>query len=421
MDQRKQNKTAKAGQSSNKNQPMSKSAKRRARKTNANAPYSSNSMYPHIQAPGVSSKNIVSSQYKAATRSLTSVRVSKDGLSFLKCAFAPPDFASNDVKGVPDNFGGNSLVKKHRLVRAHNFTTASTDTYVLLLPTPGYAYWTATVTAGTSVLFNTDFTGVPYSDFSSMFNPSGTAGASMADVVNKFRYVSNHIEIVPTTNSMNWSGSVQAFKFPIAMVIRQNNYVTAGATQNLMSVTGLQSVNATNANQYTGPFNLGAYVGAFNTGSQFEFQEIKEFIVQLPSVAYENMGDFGRLVTTGGFTGIDNNFDAVCIKFSGMGTNVLNSCLIKTWSCVEYQVLTGSSLYEYQSVSPNDPVAIALYRKVVNELPIGVAFTDNDNFWQRVLGIIRRISGAASVLPGPYGLASSGVHSLATAVEQLAF
>jgi hypothetical protein len=56
---------------------------------------------------------------------------------------------------------------------------------------------------------------------------------------------------------------------------------------------------------------------------------------------------------------------------------------------------------------------------VILQLPVGVSFLENGDFWKRVLGIIKNISGALSVLPGPYGAISSGVNMMATGIDSL--
>jgi hypothetical protein len=314
------------------------------------------------------------------------------------------------------------LVKKHRLVASQAFSTASTDYYFLVLPTPGYAYWTATVATGTPITATTVFTGVPFADCATFFNPGGTAGNSTADIVDKFRYVSNHFELVPTANQMTWSGNVQSWKFPASMFIRQNNLTTGAEAGNIWSISGLQSLNATNADQYTGPFNLGVYAGAYNSGAKFDFSQILEYITAVPATPFATLGDFGQLnAPTNGFTGFDNQFESMVVKVTGMGTNVGNTAIIKAWACVEYQALPGNGYYEFQSISPHDPVALDLYRKIINQLPPGVSFVDNDTFWQRVLQIIRQISGGMSVVPGPYGMAADGVNKISNALEQLFF
>jgi len=336
-------------------------------------------------------------------------RVTKEGLSFLKCAFAPPDFAANDVGGVPDDFHGPSLVKKHRGVFPQGYGTPSVDVYYMLLPTPGIAFWSTSVTAGAPILATTVWTGILYSDFGTMFGTPATT----ANIVDKFRFVSNHIEVIPTVNQMQWTGNFQVWKMPVAVVERQAA-VAGGET---LTVTGIAGANATNAAQYTGPFNLGLYAAAYNTGAKFDFTQITENRTSVPGVA-PAAGDFGQLTATA-FTGLDNQFDSVLIKVSGTGTNVLNSVVVKTWACVEYQVTPGNLLYEFATLSPVDPCALRIYREVINNLPVGVPFTENADFWNRVLNIIRLVTGSLSVLPGPAGMISGGLHTITSGVQSL--
>jgi len=345
--------------------------------------------------------------------------LSKEGQDFLKCAFAPPDFAGVDVKGVPDLYLGRSLVKKHRSITQTSFSaqtsSVTNDYYFLLLPTPGVAYWACQKAQGSPLVAADIWYPQYYSDFSSMF---GTGGNNKADVVNKFRYVSQHFELVPTVNAMQWSGSISAFKMPVQVAARQSG----ASTGDLWSVTGIQSVNSTIGDQFTGGFNLGVFVGAFNAGAQFDFTAVLEQVTNIPTTV--GSGDFGQLAGTQGGTsygipGFDNNMESVCIKISGMGTNVSNTAIIKTWACVEYQVLNTASLYEYQTMSPTDPLALEVYRKVAMQLPVAVSYFDNESFWRRVLDIIRNSSKALSILPGPYGMAAGGVNLLGEAINQL--
>lgn len=369
---------------------------------------------PLAQPPGVSNGRISRVQpFRMAKMSSAMSRVTQDGMSFLKCAFAPPDFSGSDVKGVPDMYQGKSLIKKHRLITSVTLP-ANIDTYLLLLPVPGYAYFQIPQPAGVPITAATPITGVTYSDFATLFNSGGVAGDSTTEVVNKFRYVSNHFELIPTTNAMSWTGNIQCFKFPLTVGMRQN---AATAFTNLLSVFGFQALNATNADQYTGPFNLGVYTGCYNSGNGFIFNQIIEKALNVPNSIVA--GDFGQLICDRGFTGMDANFECVCIKISGVGANTNNTCILKTWACVEYMSQPGSSVYEYQSFSCVDPVAMEIYRAIIKELPIGVSFLDNENFWARVLSIIKRVSGVASALPGAYGALASGVNMTASALESL--
>lgn len=333
-------------------------------------------------------------------------KISKEGLSFLKCAFAPPDFGEGITVGVPDPFEGTSLVKKHRAIFT-SLIPPNTDRYILCLPVPGISHYICDVTANQPLTSASIFIGQNYSDSASLFGAA--LGANAADVVNRFRFVSNHIEIIPTVNAVQWTGSVQCWKLPVQMVLRQ---IATTLSSSGYSITGLQGCNASNANQYTGPYNNGVYCGAYSSDSKFEFCNVVENQAAVPYVV--GTGDFGQLVnqfTALAMPGLDNAFESICIKISGVGANVSDSYILKTWACVEYQVVTGSSLYEYQTLSSRDDCAMALYKAIIKELPIATTYMDNDTFWERVLQIIRMVSGGLSFLPGPYGQIAGGVNA----------
>lgn len=405
MDQQKKQSSVKMTQSANQ---KSSSKKRRERRANANSKI-------NVAAGPKQASYPLPTYTNTGMRAISKIprrKITPAGEAFLKCAFAPPDFAASNPTGVPDDFQGSSLLKKHRYVGNFNCSAANRDYYILLLPSAGgIAYWTANVAAGTPILAATIFDAVTFTDEKSLF-PSA---AQAADVVTKYRYVSNHIELIPTMNQMSWSGSIQVWKAPITVAMRSS----AGA-DNLYTVGGLQSCNATNANQYTGPTNLGVYTAAYNAGVKFDFQEVMEGISQVP---WAPLGaDFGYLRNlTGCIAGIDPQFDSVIIKISGMGATVTNSFVLKVWSCVEYQVVTGSAVYEYQTLSPCDAYAMQMYRAIILQLPVGVSFLENEGFWKRVLGIIRGISAPLSMLPGPYGAISSGVNAIAGGIDSLVF
>jgi len=332
--------------------------------------------------------------------------VSGPGLEFLKCAFAPPDFNTTQVHGLPDDFQGNSLVKKHKLIDSV-VLAASTDYYYWLAPIPGVAYFSATTVTGVAPVAATVWTPVRYADYSSLF---GTLPTTVADVVDKFRFVSNHIELIPTTNAMQWTGNIQSWKIPVTIA-------PSNTTAGTFLVQGLNAATATNALQYTAPFNLGVYACAYNNGAKFDFSNVQE-----------NMGaTLGQITGSGvlaanaglGYAGIDPNFESVLIKISGIGTNISDSMILKTWACVEYQVMAGNAIYEYMTVSPSDKLAMELYRKIIQQLPTAVSYYDNESFWQRVLAIIQGISGVASFAPGPYGRIGKGVNMAATGIREL--
>lgn len=403
------------------NKRSGQSARKRRRKANANNPnngsvmYSPNNPMQNVlqpQALGVSTsrQNMVRTRMKIER----GMKLTDQGVKFLKCAFSAADFDGSGTYGVPDNFSGRSSAVKHRLVTPA-VATGGTDLYFIQAPCPGYAYFLASVATGTPILASTNFVGVQYSDFNSMF---GLPGTDSTINVQKFRMVSNHFEIVPTTNANNWSGNIQVFKIPLQ--VAQGRDTTTNDMR--LMLNGIQTVNSSNADMYSGPFNLGAYVGSFQkAGDSWNFTEIWKNMLAIPETFIAAV-DFGSLLgnATGtvNIPGFDNNFETTVIKISGITAAGSNSFLIRTWSCVEYQFCPGSVMYEMQNLKcTEDRIALALYRRIILELPTAVCFLDNANFWTRVLSIIRQISGGLSVLPGPYGAISGGVNAIATGLE----
>lgn len=331
------------------------------------------------------------------------------GLAFLKCAFAPPDFTSTQVQGIPDRFRGNSLLKKHRFNSSVAFMN-NVDTYYVLAPAPGIAYFSCTVPAGVLPLDTTIWTGMYYSDFTSLF---GNNSSETANVVTAFRFVSNHFELVPTVNQMTWSGSVSSWKIPLRVYIAAR-FSTGHANQ--YTVTGLQGVTSTNSNRFVGQFNDGVYGGCFSSSPDFDFCDVLENVQNVPTDL--DTGDFGQLQTTNSIPGFDNGFESMVVKISGV--TATQTAILRTWSCVEYLPSPNSSIYEYSTTSPpEDATAMRLYREICLSLPVGVPYRDNADFWKRVLSIIRAISGTTSAIPGPIGMMSGGLHAITSGIADL--
>jgi hypothetical protein len=336
--------------------------------------------------------------------------ITPQGISFLKCAFAAPDFDGTSVYGVPDDFGGKSLAIKHRTVIPVTFA-ANNDVYFMQAPVPGIAYYTCVKPAGTALVAGDTWTPLSYPNFTNIFS-TNTTGNSLTQ---KFRIVSNHFELVCATNNNNWTGNVQAFKIPVQMYEAQ---AAAAPFSNYFSMSGVGGINAADVDMYVGPFNLGTYAGAFNRGANFEFNPVLRDQVNLPIAP--GPGDFTQLL--GLVPGFDNNMETLVIKVSGVGVNPNNSAIIKAWSCVEYQFTPGTVMYESQILHCNpDPVALEIYKKLSLELPVGVSYLDNANFWERVLKVLASLGMSLSSLPGPYGMVAGGVGTIATGIRDIAF
>lgn len=379
-----------------------RSEKRRQNRMNKSSMISNPSVYP---LPGSADTGL---RHLSKIRLNQGQRLTEKGLSFLKCAFAPPDFAANDVAGVPDLYQGPSLVKKHRLTSTIS-NQPNKDLYIVVAPVPGTSFFYLDQAAATAVTQDLVFKGVDYPDTTTLFPHP----AASTNYVNKFRYISNHVEIIPTVNQMSWAGSIQVWKTNLALSER----LVQDPSKAPRAVTGMQAVNAVNSNQFTAPVNLGCYSGAYNSGD-FLFSQIIEGYKTMPDALITNE-DFCQFSPVTAFTGMDNNFESIIIKISGTGATS-NSFIIKTWACVEYQCAPGNLLYEFSTLSPEDKLAVEIYRKVINNLPVAVSFIENDSFWKRVLSIIKSITAGAAFIPGPVGLVSGGVSSVISGLEQLA-
>lgn len=331
-------------------------------------------------------------------------KITQEGLAFLKCAFAPPDFSDTKVVGIPDAYRGKTLLKKHRFTASYPVDNIY-DYYLLLLPTPGIAYWSCVTLKGVLPTSASVWTPVAYSDISQMFYNETNA----ADVVNSYRYVSNHFELISTTNEMSWSGSISVMKLNPALITRWGS-------ADIYGITGLNGTISTNAPMYSGPTKAGVYLGCYNANVDFDFQPILEGVPAAKIPYTVATGEWGQLDASSinVLPGFYNGFESALIKISSMST--LNTFVLKTWACVEYKVVPNSTLLDYTSVSPpEDYTAMKAYREIVLTLPLAVPAAMNAGFWDRVLSILRTVTGAGSFIPGPFGVASGGIHTALTA------
>jgi hypothetical protein len=341
-------------------------------------------------------------------------KLTAEGLNFLKCAFAPPDFSADQSDGIPDGFTGRSLTKKHKIVQPITFRSGP-DYYILVAPVPGIAYYLLEKPAGIPVAASDFWPEIPYSDTTAIFGPA--TGTQSADTMTAFRTASLCAELVPTTNAMSWSGNIQCFKVPVFE--GTNTIGVVSGTPGLgLQANGLESTNSTIANMYAAPFNLGVFASAGNMNKEFEFTAIREGMGQLPN-NLDVTQSFGQLggANVAPYTGLGST-ESILIKISGLSTTC--TALVKVWSCVEYKVNVNNPLYEYSKYSPReDALALECYRQIFMSMPPAVSYFDNSGLWERILNIIRTVSGAVSFVPGPYGTLAKGVNIASEALSAL--
>lgn len=361
-------------------------------------------------------------------------QMSAAGNSFLRAVFAAPDFAGQgSFQGIPDDITGIVAPYRHILTgdlwtllsRFGNPETLISCSSIVIIqpPTPGYAFWYAPLSPGQKVAYNTIFHGVPYDDFQSLFNNDPGYIVPKNDVnvmINDFRYAGNSFELICTSNSFSWKGSIRAFKLKLQYA-DSKLYKPDSTVQTFeitKAITGVEGVNANSAAAFITPANLGVFMSATNTESTFMSSTVPDKMWNMNGNNEDCYGVFAGTFT--GFGTLETNAIILeNIKTPGVAPTAEDATLfqVRTWSLIEYKPQPQTVLYNQgQTSPPHDPLALEVYRAVVADLPIAVTYAENDSFWKRFLNTIGKIGGWLSNLPGPYGLISSGVGTVASAI-----
>jgi len=345
--------------------------------------------------------------------------MSQDGLAFLKCAFASLDFEASQAHGVPDEYQGKSLTSDNATNVALT-PIAGSDTYIVVLPTPGVAYWSCTVAAGT-VPSNTT-TWVPTYDksfnattglFGAPTNQAATPPADPVDrtsSVTKFRYISNSLEITSTASLNTTSGSIVVWKGDVAMSLGVQNTATASNCE--YNLNGADFVVSVPRKHYTGAVKDGVYSLAVNNNVDFEWSPILSGVTRIPSIGDSpgtNSATYGAF--NGDFVGF-GSLQSLCARIS-IPAGAVSNLVIDARSCVEYQPNTNSIVDQYCGTSANhDPVAMQAYHTIAKTLPIAVPRAENDGFWDdrvkptltKFLSFVKTSGEIASITAGFLGL-----------------
>jgi len=353
--------------------------------------------------------------------------MSVPGEAFLKCAFAPPDFNTDPGQGIPDSFEGKTLVRKDVTTNSLSITggASNPETFILIAPTPGIAYWSTTVTtAGAFPTAASVWTPTYVPGFTTLFGATGSAGTNnRASDVSMFRYASQNVGVYPTSNLMQFAGAITVWKIPLRMV--QSSYpvvipTTVPQTIQQMgwNMNGLEGTSIVSPDNYVGTFIEGCFTQTACNEPEFDFTPIIEGLSVLPILGTSGNPNqqFGQL--NGDVLGL-GQMDSVVIRIS-TPTAAVNSMVIKTWSCIEYRVNPNSALYQSAKDSPPlDVVALAAYREVAKSIPVAVPYHKNSDFWNRVSAILNKVLSGASYIPGPIGDVASGINATTKALRGL--
>lgn len=330
-------------------------------------------------------------------------------------------------KGVPDKYNGKTIAIKDCFTTSVTFAAAQ-DTYIIVAPIPGYAYFTATVATGAQPA---TFTGVPFPTYASNFGNTSNANVPALDETSGFRYseyryASLAAGLYPTSNYMNFAGSVSVWKIDVtlgtgAVSIIPDAVPPATVEALWHNAYGLESITSqAPRDNYTESFIKGAFAIATDKTGDFEWQEFKA------NGAYYTTRDdtspnYRVLNAASASTSLPGygNTETIVIKVSSP-TGAVNSAILKVWNCLELKPRSDSNIYQFSGVSPqHDPIALEYYAMVKNRIPVAVCASENAWSWERVYKIITTLSGALSVVPGPIGMVAGGVGAIATGIHNL--
>jgi hypothetical protein len=349
-------------------------------------------------------------------------QLSENGLAFLKCAFASPDFSVDPGKGIPDRFHGRTLAIKDCNTTAISFAPGK-DTYILGAPVPGFAYFICEVNIGEEPK---RFDGVRFPTFETNFGD----GSDRENKFSKFRYASLAMGLYPTSNMMQFSGSLQVWRVDLNLAEQLKVAPTGleapyGVDSSMVSkrLQGLQGVvPLAPRDNFSNSFIKGAYTFAFDKTEDFQWQDFVSGNIfaqeggiptSMPITKHLNSNDVTKFLTGLG------NVNTIVFKIS-TPVDAVNTGILRVWNCIELQPDTNSALFQFSGVSPeHDPMAIELYNQLKMRFPVAMPCDENAKFWEHVLRLIKTVSAAGMFLPGPYGIMAGGVNTVATALSEL--
>lgn len=96
--------------------------------------------------------------------------ISSAGLAYMKCVTSPNDFEIDSFVGIPDEYDGRTISKRHTSVSNMATPVAAADFYIVLAPVPGVAYYTGSRATGSTASLT--LTPTYYSDTATIF-PTG--------------------------------------------------------------------------------------------------------------------------------------------------------------------------------------------------------------------------------------------------------
>lgn len=369
-----------------------------------------------------------------------------DTKDFLKAATCAPD--NGLAPRIPDGSGERTFTQKFSRMTSFNCPAGMTTIIVCTPTVPASCYFASYVSVNGSMPFTAmptpgdttgpvlDSSGQQYletkTEFPEWFSAATPNGINNTNSVTAGRVVSLSAELECTTNAFHQYGTVQAYKTPMQFTPMPSIASGGIISENTYKISGAASLidDSVTTGAYMGKVKDGAYSVSMNRNGgsgDFEFTALLDNTFASETVVATTAASATgsqRIPFKGAPILWDNHFDVIVFKVivprpaPDSPGNGSQDFILKNWISVELATSYGSFLNGIAQPSPaRDPRAFKLYGAIQQNLPPAVPSKDNPDFWKTVLGLIKPISGIASMLPGPVGNVARGVHAVSAVLD----
>lgn len=371
---------------------MAKNKKRARRngKRISNDVVKRNNALPMQLAPSFTTRAVPTASRRSRFTIPRGVKLSREGVEFLKAVIAPRDFPGLVPSGVPDRFGGKSFVMNHSVVTTFT-TTAATNCHIMLMPTLPGALWTLSTNAidQTSNWTSTNFVNVDSQIFG---YTASTAASATAPFIAGFRVLGGSIEVLPQTAPAATPNVVYVGRQVVG--ITQVGAVTVPVG---MGGCALGVITGSGA-YYSGPLASGVYATMVCHDPVWVFRDPLMGNAKMPSASPTDDGTLNNEVL-----GFDETMTAVAMCIPAYSAT--QALLISVTMTVEYMPATSTLLEQVAKQAPfHDAVALQLYEMYTRDMPIAVPAYNNVGFWKLFLSALSAAGVAiGALMPGPVG------------------
>jgi hypothetical protein len=364
-------------------------------------------------------------------------KVTKEGADFLKAATASPDFSSLDLEGIPDGYTGPTVTRKE-FVTTNITATAGNQTYILITPTGGVAFWSATEPTASQIHSGSVFTPFLTPDATQLFGGVGNSaiGASSyshpnTSYVTQGRMMSCAAELNCLNNAFNQYGSIAVYKTPLiyeksVSLLPAQGWTPVekiGSMPIANPIGGCQALSSQtlNGEAYVRPVRDGAYAISMSHEREFEWRDVNDGeelgTVHLGPLDFEgditNVAPLPSVHFNGPIPLWDNSYDTIVMRIEVPVGVTDQSFIVSVWKTFEYKPAFNSLLYTVARESPlRNDATLRVYSAIERELPTAVPSKDNPNFWETILNTVDSVSGVLSLMPGKVGAIAKGTHAV---------